>query len=178
MVFRRADVLIHKDINPNNVLVSDVDSQKPIVKAIRSWSRYVLEHVLPLEYLNMSMLRKNSPVIPSEGFDEWQLQGLAIRAPETWKGVLPAPPCDVWSVGVTVSLNASLYTPKHILIPQIASTLSRSPSSVWARRPGLPCPKLTKGDEPNRLVHWQDNTASGAPGTRRGPEIQNGVRRR
>ncbi|WEW59406.1 hypothetical protein PRK78_004878 [Emydomyces testavorans] len=77
------DPVVHtelKDINPNNVLVSNVDSPKPSVK-----------------------LSDLGAVIPSEGFDEWRLQSLATRAPELWKGVLPAPPCDVWSVGVTLA---------------------------------------------------------------------------
>ncbi|EER26318.1 hypothetical protein D8B26_003321 [Coccidioides posadasii str. Silveira] len=68
-----------EDINPNNVLVSNVDSPKPTVK-----------------------LADLKAVITSEGFDDFQLQGVEIHAPEIWKGVSPTPPCQVWSVGVTL----------------------------------------------------------------------------
>ncbi|EGD91919.1 CMGC protein kinase [Trichophyton rubrum D6] len=71
---------LHTDINPNNVLVSKADSPKPIVK-----------------------LADLGAIIPSEGFDDFRLQGVEIRAPEIWKGMLPRPPCQVWSVGVTLT---------------------------------------------------------------------------
>ncbi|KAM5431934.1 hypothetical protein McanMca71_005900 [Microsporum canis] len=71
---------LHTDINPNNVLVSKADSPKPIVK-----------------------LADLGAIIPSEGFDDFRLQGAEIRAPEIWKGMLPRPHCQVWSVGVTLT---------------------------------------------------------------------------
>ncbi|KAF3481151.1 uncharacterized protein GIQ15_03910 [Arthroderma uncinatum] len=71
---------VHTDINPNNVLVSDVDSSKPIAK-----------------------LADLGALVTSEGFDDFRLQGVEIRAPEIWKGVLPTPPCQIWSVGITLT---------------------------------------------------------------------------
>ncbi|KAK2861090.1 hypothetical protein FQN49_004554 [Arthroderma sp. PD_2] len=69
-----------QDINPNDILVSDVETTKPTVK-----------------------LADLEVVIASESFDAFRLQGFSIRAPEIWKGVLPTPACDVWSVGVTLA---------------------------------------------------------------------------
>ncbi|DAA74163.1 TPA_exp: Uncharacterized protein A8136_3661 [Trichophyton benhamiae CBS 112371] len=71
---------LHTDINPNNVLVSKADSPKPIIK-----------------------LADLGAVIPSQGFEDFRLQGTEIRAPEIWKGILPTPPCQIWSIGVTLT---------------------------------------------------------------------------
>ncbi|MCJ1307747.1 hypothetical protein MMC25_001395 [Agyrium rufum] len=68
----------HTDINPNNVLISDLESPLPTVK------------VADLENLCF------------QGFDEVRAQGLEIRAPEVWRGLGCWPSSDVWSLGVTM----------------------------------------------------------------------------
>ncbi|KAI9674438.1 MAG: hypothetical protein M1817_001776 [Caeruleum heppii] len=69
---------IHTDINPNNVLLSGLGTSTPVVKVGD------LDNFL------------------KEGIDSVRLQGLAIRAPEVWKGYGCWPASDVWSLGVTM----------------------------------------------------------------------------
>ncbi|EEP77857.1 predicted protein [Uncinocarpus reesii 1704] len=71
---------VHTDVNPNNILVSNVETESPIVK-----------------------LADLGGMITSSTFDAFRLQGLSIRAPEIWKGVKPTTACDVWSVGVSLA---------------------------------------------------------------------------
>lgn len=68
----------HTDINPNNVLLSGLDTSTPVVKV------------------------GDLGNLCGEGIDWVRLQGLAIRAPEVWSGLGCWPASDVWSLGVTV----------------------------------------------------------------------------
>lgn len=77
----------HTDINPNNVLISDIETSKPVVKV------------------------GDLGNLCGEGIDSVRLQGLAIRAPEVWRGLGVWPASDVWSLGVTVCrfMNVSCF---------------------------------------------------------------------
>ena len=72
---------IHTDINPNNVLLSGLETPTPVVKVGDLGNLLI------------------------EGVDSVRLQGHAIRAPEVWKGHGCWPASDVWSLGVTVTLS-------------------------------------------------------------------------
>ncbi|KFY45990.1 hypothetical protein V494_00662, partial [Pseudogymnoascus sp. VKM F-4513 (FW-928)] len=69
---------VHTDINPNNILLSNLDQPFPIVK------------VSDLDQAFM------------EGVNGEQAQTLETRAPEVWKGLGVWPTSDVWSVGITL----------------------------------------------------------------------------
>jgi len=69
----------HTDINPNNVLISGIEKSNPIVKV------------------------GDLGNLCGEGIDWVCLQGLAIRAPEVWRGLGVWPASDVWSLGVTMA---------------------------------------------------------------------------
>ncbi|OBT87324.1 CMGC/DYRK protein kinase [Pseudogymnoascus sp. 03VT05] len=68
----------HSDINPNNILLSNVDSSCPVVKVGDLGN----------------MLR--------EGYDDTRIQSLPTRAPEVWCGLGCFHSSDVWSLGATL----------------------------------------------------------------------------
>lgn len=68
----------HTDINPNNILISGIETSNPIIKV------------------------GDLGNLCGEGIDWVRLQGLVIRAPEVWRGLGVWPASDVWSLGVTV----------------------------------------------------------------------------
>ncbi|KAL2015369.1 hypothetical protein VTK56DRAFT_5745 [Thermocarpiscus australiensis] len=70
--------LIHTDIKPDNILLSDVDGPRPVAK---------------LGDLGLT--------IP-EGSNNSPLQPLAMRAPEVWRGIGCFHSSDVWSFAVTL----------------------------------------------------------------------------
>ncbi|KFY86001.1 hypothetical protein V500_07929 [Pseudogymnoascus sp. VKM F-4518 (FW-2643)] len=69
----------HSDINPNNILLSNIDSACPIVKVGDLGN----------------MLR--------EGYDNSRIQSLPTRAPEVWRGLGCFHSSDVWSLGATLT---------------------------------------------------------------------------
>ena len=81
----------HTDLNPNNVLLSRLDTPTPLVKVAD------LGNLVP------------------EGYDSIRLQGHAIRAPEVWKGHGCWAASDIWSLGVTVTFpfRSSLFPLYH-----------------------------------------------------------------
>ena len=70
----------HTDINPNNILISGIEKSDPIVKV------------------------GDLGNLCGEVINWVRLQGLAIRAPEVWRGIGVWPASDVWSLGVTVHI--------------------------------------------------------------------------
>jgi serine/threonine protein kinase len=76
----------HTDINPNNVLISGIETSTPVIKLADLGN------------------------LCGEGIDWVRLQGLAIRAPEVWSGLGCWPASDVWSLGVTVCLTRPDFT--------------------------------------------------------------------
>jgi len=97
---------IHTDINPNNVLLSGLETPTPLVKVGD------LDNLL------------------NEGIDSVRLQGHAIRAPEVWKGHGCWPASDVWSLGVTVTLSfrSSLFS---IADMSVDGSLARYHANLW-----------------------------------------------
>ncbi|PWY87908.1 kinase-like protein [Aspergillus sclerotioniger CBS 115572] len=79
----RSQRRVHTDVNINNVLISDLNGDSPVVK---------------LGDLGMVM---------QDGFDEQRLQSLPSRAPEVWQGHGCFHSSDVWSVGVMLAQWAS-----------------------------------------------------------------------
>lgn len=90
---------IHTDINPNNSLISGLDTSSPTVKVA-----------------DLGMLLE-------QGIDHIRLQGLAIRAPEVWRGLGCWPVSDVWSLGVTVKNSSLPLSPFSVLLIYIADQL-------------------------------------------------------
>ncbi|KFY71110.1 hypothetical protein V499_08685 [Pseudogymnoascus sp. VKM F-103] len=68
----------HTDVNPNNILISNLNSPVPVVK---------------LADLGM---------VTPEGFNSQRLQSLPCRAPEVWKNQGVSHASDIWSLGVTL----------------------------------------------------------------------------
>ncbi|KAI9755845.1 MAG: hypothetical protein M4579_004127 [Chaenotheca gracillima] len=94
---------IHTDINPNNVLVSGLETPTPSVK-VSDLGNLLLE-----------------------GINHVRLQALEIRAPEVWKGQGCWPASDVWSLGVTVrkptftSIHPSFTNARHQMVHALAA---------------------------------------------------------
>ncbi|KFY91239.1 hypothetical protein V498_05559 [Pseudogymnoascus sp. VKM F-4517 (FW-2822)] len=84
------------DINPNNILLSNVNSTCPIVKVGDLGN----------------MLR--------EGYDDTRIQSLPTRAPEVWRGLGCFHSSDVWSLGTTVIF--SLPTKSHYGLWNLTTT--------------------------------------------------------
>ncbi len=94
-----------EDINPNNILINDVETASPEVK---------LADLGCCVYNSGNHLRKAKANL-SKGIAVEELpkglraQGLAIRAPEVWGGAICGQKADVWSVGVSVSSYSYLF---------------------------------------------------------------------
>ncbi|KFZ03182.1 hypothetical protein V502_11164 [Pseudogymnoascus sp. VKM F-4520 (FW-2644)] len=70
---------VFNHVNPNNILLSNIDSAYPIVKVGDLGN----------------MLR--------EGYDDSRIQSLPTRAPEVWRGLGCFHSSDVWSIGATLT---------------------------------------------------------------------------
>ena len=91
----------HLDINPNNVLLSDVEAASPSVVVGDLGNGGCL--------MSQTMARLILLVV-MEGYDEVRAQSLPCRAPEVWRGLGCFHASDVWSLGVTVgSRNEQLF---------------------------------------------------------------------
>ena len=97
----------HTDINPNNVLLSRLESPTPLVKV------------------------GDLGNLVTEGYNSARLQGHAIRAPEVWKGYGCWAASDVWSLGVTVTLSfrSSFISLAEILVD---ASLARYHANLWS----------------------------------------------
>ena len=80
-------VLIELDINPNNILLSDIDCASPVVKLEDLGNR--MRHGETL-FTNLS----NDPSVAGR-FQQ------ICRAPEVWRGLGCWPSSDIWSLGFT-----------------------------------------------------------------------------
>lgn len=82
---------IHTDVNPNNIFLSNIREQEPVVK---------------LGDLGNS-------------YDKIRLQSLETRAPEVWRGLGCWPASDVWSLGVTLAhwlCGTPIFGPKDKMV--------------------------------------------------------------
>ncbi|EFR04201.1 hypothetical protein MGYG_07208 [Nannizzia gypsea CBS 118893] len=92
-----------------NVFQASTATARFILKAVKAFSdmdgHFTAVHTVSKAELSKPTIKLGDlgAIIPSEGFDHCRLQGVEIRAPEIWKGALPTPPCQVWSVGVTLT---------------------------------------------------------------------------
>lgn len=90
------------DINPNNILLSNVDRACPVVKVGDLGNSKMAFIYLPNGTKRNTVLR--------EGYDDTRIQSLPTRAPEVWRGLGCFHSSDVWSLGATV---ISLPTKPH-----------------------------------------------------------------
>ncbi|KAF2257465.1 kinase-like protein [Trematosphaeria pertusa] len=74
----KSQQLVHTDIKNDNILISGVDGPSPVVKLG-----------------DLGLMR-------SEGFNEYSVQPLAMRAPEVWLGIGCFHCSDVWAFAVTL----------------------------------------------------------------------------
>lgn len=86
--------LVHSDLKPDNILISDINTPWPIVK---------LGDLGTGGYLpNRSGCGASSLVVLPEVFNEWPAQNYAMRSPEVHAGFGCSHRSDIWSPAVTV----------------------------------------------------------------------------